>query len=113
MFYTEEWLEYMETNKPYLVSVLKENDEFEPYRKDGNPIIKLVAQNIVEVRTEAIMDVARERGSEKRQNRFPMHLAWEMFQSSRSIIWNAIKTFYIESNEKFSMERVTLFFERL
>lgn len=104
MFYTEEWLEYMETNKPYLVSVLKENDEFEPYRKDGNPIIKLVAQNIVEVRTEAIMDVARERGVKSAKIEFPMHLAWELFQSSRGIIWNAIKTFYIESNEKLSMD---------
>src|SRR5690606_14536573 len=97
-FYTKEWLEYMEKNKSYLISVLEENGEIEPYLREGNPIIKLVAQNIVEVRTEAIMDIARERGVKSSKIEFPMHLAWELFQSSRGIIWNAIKTFYVESN---------------
>lgn len=110
-FYTKEWLQYLESNKTYLTSVLKENDEIEAYHRDGNPIIKLVAQNIVEVRTEAIMDVARERGVKSAKIEFPMHLAWELFQSSRGIIWNAIKTFYVESNitlemdEFFTLER--------
>lgn len=103
-FYTKEWLQYLESNKTYLTSVLKENDEIDPYLRDGNPIIKLVAQNIVEVRTEAIMDVARERGVKSAKIEFPMHLAWELFQSSRGIIWNAIKTFYDESNATLDMD---------
>lgn len=103
-FYTKEWLEYMEKNKSYLISVLEENGEIEPYLREGNPIIKLVAQNIVEVRTEAIMDIARERGVKSSKIEFPMHLAWELFQSSRGIIWNAIKTFYVESNITLHMD---------
>lgn len=103
-FYTKEWLEYMEKNKSYLISVLEENGEIEPYLREGNPIIKLVAQNIVEVRTEAIMDIARERGVKSSKIEFPMHLAWELFQSSREIIWNAIKTFYVESNITLHMD---------
>jgi rsbT co-antagonist protein RsbR len=53
---------------------------------------------------EDIMDVARERGVRAAKTEFPIHLAWELFQSSRGIIWNAIKAFYIESNNTLSVD---------
>ena len=34
-----------------------------------------------------------------------MHLAWELFQSSRGIIWNAIKAFYTESKNTLDTEQ--------
>jgi rsbT co-antagonist protein RsbR len=103
-FYTKEWMEYLEKNKGYITSLLEENGEMMNYAEFGNPIIKLVAENILELRTEEIMDVARERGVNSAKTEFPMHLAWELFQSSRGIIWNAVKSFYLESNHTLGME---------
>jgi rsbT co-antagonist protein RsbR len=103
-FYTKEWLQYLEKNKGYITSLLNENGEMEAFEKYGNPIMKLVAQNILEIKTELIMDVARERGVKSAKTEFPMHLAWELFQSSRGIIWNAIKAFYNESKNTLSTE---------
>lgn len=90
---------------------MRENGELDGYAEFGNPIMKLVAQNILEVKIEEIMDVAKERGVKSAKTEFPIHLAWELFQSTRGIIWNAIKAFYIESQstldteEFFTLER--------
>ena len=46
------------------------------------------------------MDHAKERGINSAKTEFPIHLAWELFQSTRGIAWNAIKTFYIENQYK-------------
>ena len=50
------------------------------------------------------MDVAEEIGVKLAKTEFPIHLSWELFQSSRGFIWNAIKAFYIESNNTLSFE---------
>ncbi len=102
-FYTEEWMEYLRQNKGYLISSLNDSGD-NIYSEKGNPIIELVAQNIIEFRTEEIMDVAKERGVRSAKTEFPMHMAWELFQSSRGIIWNAIKTFYNESSKSLNMD---------
>ncbi|AGK52330.1 ATP-binding protein [Bacillus sp. 1NLA3E] len=110
-FYTEEWVQYLHKNKSYITSLMRENGELDGYAEFGNPIMKLVAQNILEVKIEEIMDVAKERGVKSAKTEFPIHLAWELFQSTRGIIWNAIKAFYIESQstldteEFFTLER--------
>ncbi|WP_416825964.1 ATP-binding protein [Ectobacillus polymachus] len=110
-FYTKEWVQYLEKSKNYLVSLLRENGDEDAFAEFGNPIMKLVAQNIIELKMEDIMDVARERGVKSAKTEFPIHLAWELFQSSRGIIWNAIRAFYNESNntlttdEFFALER--------
>lgn len=110
-FYTKEWLQYLQKNKSYITSLLNENGEADNYRETGNPIMKLVAQNIQELKMEEIMDVAKERGVRSAKTEFPMHLAWEIFQSTRGIIWNAIRAFYNESkntlttDEFFTLER--------
>ncbi|WP_379967741.1 ATP-binding protein [Ectobacillus sp. sgz5001026] len=110
-FYTKEWLQYLQKNKSYITSLLKENGEADNYGETGNPIMKLVAQNIQELKMEEIMDVAKERGVRSAKTEFPMHLAWEIFQSTRGIIWSAIRAFYIESkntlttDEFFTLER--------
>lgn len=103
-FYTEEWTQYLQKNKSYLTSLLKENGEMESYGIQGNPIMKLVADNIEQIKMEDIMDVARERGVRSAKTEFPMHLAWELFQSSRGIIWNAIKAYYMETQTTLSTE---------
>ncbi|MCQ6281151.1 STAS domain-containing protein [Bacillus sp. EB600] len=103
-FYTEEWIEYLNKNKSYITSLLKENGEMDSFKTVGNPIMKLVADNISQLKMEDIMDFARERGVRSAKTEFPIHLAWELFQSSRGIIWNAIKAFYIESNNTLSVE---------
>lgn len=111
VFYTEEWIQYLEKNKSYLTSLLNENGDMENFRTHGNPIMSLVANNIVQIKMEEIMDVARERGVKGAKTEFPMHLAWELFQSSRGIIWNAIKSYFMESKttltteEFFTLER--------
>jgi rsbT co-antagonist protein RsbR len=110
-FYTEEWIQYLHKNKSYITSLLKENGEMDGYKANGNPIMNLVANNINQIKMESIMDVARERGVRSAKTEFPIHLAWELFQSSRGIIWNAIKAFFVESaktltvDEFFTLER--------
>jgi rsbT co-antagonist protein RsbR len=103
-FYTEEWMQYLHKNKSYITTLLKENGEMENYKVNGNPIMNLVADNISQIKMEDIMDVARERGVRSAKTEFPIHLAWELFQSSRGIIWNAIKAFYVESNNTLSVD---------
>lgn len=103
-FYTKEWIQYMLTSKNYIATLLKENGDLENYEKYGNPILKLVAQNILELKTEEIMDHAREKGISRAKNDFPIHLSWEIFQSCRGIIWNAIKSFYAESHNSLDTE---------
>ena len=89
--YTNEWIQYIKENKSYISSLLKENGDFDYYEKFGNPIMLILAQNINELKTEEIMDHAKERGVSSAKTEFPIHLAWELFQSSRGIIWNAIR----------------------
>jgi rsbT co-antagonist protein RsbR len=110
-FYTNEWIQYLNKNKSYITSLLIENGQLEEYEEFGNPIMKIVAQNILELKTEEIMDIAKDRGIRSAKTEFPIHLAWELFQSTRGIIWNAIKAFYNESinalhpDEFFTLER--------
>ncbi len=110
-FYTKEWIQYLEQNKSYIATLLKENGDLEEYSKYGNPIMKLIVQNILELKTEEIMDSAREKGISRAKTEFPIHLSWEIFQSVRGITWNAIKSFYKESqitldtDQFFSLER--------
>lgn len=103
-FYTEEWIQYLHKNKSYITSLLKENGEMEEYKTNGNPIIRIVIDNIHEIKTEEIMDLAKDRGVKSAKTEFPMHLAWELFQSTRGILWNAIRSYYTESKTKVSTE---------
>lgn len=103
-FYTKEWIQYLSKNKSYLTSVLQENGHLDDYRENGNPIMRIVAENINDIKTEEIMDIAKERGLNSAKTDFPVHLAWELFLSSRGIIWNAIKAFYSESNANLNMD---------
>lgn len=103
-FYTEEWIQYLYKNKSYITSLLQENGEMEEYTENGNPIIRIVINNIHGIKTEEIMDLAKERGVKSAKTEFPMHLAWELFQSTRGILWNAIKSYYIESKNTLSTE---------
>lgn len=103
-FYTKEWIQYLHKNKGYITSLIKENGQLEEYEEYGNPIMKLVSQNILELKMEDIMDIAKERGSRSAKTEFPIHLAWELFQSTRGIIWNAIKAFYLESKNALNTE---------
>ncbi|QED46522.1 ATP-binding protein [Cytobacillus dafuensis] len=103
-FYTKEWIQYLHKNKSYLISLIRENGLLEEYEEEGNPIIKVVTENILELKTEEIMDWAKEGGSKWVKTDFPIHLSLELFQSARGIIWNAIKIFYLESKHSLSME---------
>lgn len=103
-FYTKEWIQYLLKNKSYITTLLKESGELEVFQEIGNPILTIVAQNILELKTEEIMDIAKDRGIKSAKTEFPIHLAWELFQSSRGIIWNAIKAFFIESKATLTTE---------
>lgn len=103
-FYTEEWLHYLKENKSYITTFLDEHRHLEFFEKNGNPLIRTVAQNIVDMKTEEIMDLAKEQGVNNAKIEFPIHMAWELFQSSRGIIWNAVKSCYMEQNKEFTAE---------
>ncbi|MCQ6274187.1 STAS domain-containing protein [Bacillus sp. V3B] len=104
-FYTMEWVEYIKKNKSYMTSLLKQNNDLDYYATFGNPILKMLAQNIHELKTEEIMDHAKERGISSAKTEFPIHMAWELFQSSRGIAWNAIKAFYLETQNTLETEQ--------
>jgi len=106
--YTKTWFQYIQNNKSYLISLLKENGELEELQEFGNPIMNVVANNIVDLNVEKIADLAKQRGSQHAKVEFPIHLAWELFQSTRGIVWNAIKAFHIESNTTLSTEELFL-----
>ncbi|MCQ6280809.1 ATP-binding protein [Bacillus sp. EB600] len=103
-FYTEEWMDYLKKNKSYTTSLLKENGYLDFLKENGHPIMQLVSENISQLNMEDIMEAARELGVKLARTEFPIHLIWELFQSSRGFIWNAIKSFYIESNNTLSVE---------
>lgn len=103
-FYNKEWIQYVHKNKSYLTSLLRENGFLEEYEEEGNPLIKVVTENILELKTEEIMDQAKERGYKSAKTDFPIHLSLELFQSARGIVWNAIKVFYLETKHTLSME---------
>lgn len=103
-FYTEEWMDYLKKNKSYTTSLLKENGYLDFLKENGHPIMQLVSENISQLNMEDIMEAARELGVKLARTEFPIHLIWELFQSSRGFIWNAIKAFYIESNNTLSVD---------
>lgn len=103
-FYTKEWIQYLRKSKSYIISLLEENGLLEEYMEYGNPIMRVMAENINEVNIDDIMDLAKERGIVSAKTDFPMHLSWEIFQSTRGIIWNAIRAFYAESNTQIDMD---------
>ena len=80
-------------------------------KQKGNPPDAIVAKNIAELKTEAIMDLAKSRSVVSAKTEFPIHMAWELFQSTRGIVWNAISDFYFKSknslntDELFALER--------
>ena len=107
-FYSKRWLEYLQTEKSYLVSLLKENEGLIDIESFCNPMMNMIAKNIIDVNKEEIMAEARERGIANARTDYPIHMAWELFQSTRGFIWNAIKSFYSESNQEIDAEE---FFE--
>ena len=109
--FTLEWLELIKTSKSHIHTQLVESGEIEYYKEKGNPIFVIVSKNIDEIRTEEILDLARDRGIRSGKTELPIHLAWELFQTSRGIIWEAIKAFYFQkqhhlnTDELFALER--------
>lgn len=104
-FYSNEWIQYIKKDKSYISTLLSENGELERFEVNGNPIIHIVAKNIQALKPEDIMDTAKEYGIRHAKADFPIHLAWELIQSSRGIIWSAIKAFYNESKCTLDMEQ--------
>ena len=101
---TSYWLQYLLDNKDYLVSLLKENGILEDLEKFGNPIMNIVATNLVELNPETITELAVKIGIRHAKLELPIHLAWELFQSTRGIVWNTLKMFHLESDISLSTD---------
>lgn len=107
-FYSNEWLQYLQNNKGYLISLLNDNGELAELQENGNPVLRIISENILEINEENIIDEARRRGTASAKTEYPIHMAWELFQSSRGIIWNAVRNYYSESQTSLNEEE---FFE--
>ncbi|WP_338452131.1 STAS domain-containing protein [Niallia oryzisoli] len=103
-FYTNEWINYIESSKGYLTSLLKETGEWTSLIEDGNPLLKSVPNFILHSNAEYVMAAAKTSSEKHAKIDFPIHLAWELFQSTRGIIWNAVKSFFIEANIDLDMK---------
>jgi rsbT co-antagonist protein RsbR len=101
---TSYWLQYLQDKKDYLISLLRENGVLEDLEKFGNPIMNIVATNLVELNPETITELAVKIGIRDAKLELPIHLAWELFQSTRGIVWNTLKTFHLESNISLSTD---------
>lgn len=111
-FYTNEWMEYLKKNKSYLVSVMAEIGEIKLIEEIGNPLMRMVADSLIAIDEEKVNEHIKELSTTHAKLEFPIHMSWELFQSSRGIIWNAVKAFYMES--KIELDRETYFaLERL
>ena len=94
---TSYWLQFLQEKKGYLITLLKENGILGDLKEFGNPIMNIVAKNILELNQKNITDLAEIRGIKDAKLEFPIHLAWELFQSTRGIVWNTLRTFHLES----------------
>jgi len=103
-FYTNEWINYIENTKGYLTTLLKETGEWTTLVEKGNPLLKSVANYMLNSNPEYVMAEAKISSEKHAKIDFPIHLAWELFQSTRGIIWNAVKSFYIEASIHFDMK---------
>ena len=72
---------YAKENKSYISSLLKENGDLDYYEKFGNPFINYISTKYDELKTEDMMDYAKESGMSRAKTEFPIHLSWEIFQS--------------------------------
>lgn len=104
-FYTNEWMEYLKHYKSYLTSSMVEIGEIKMIEEIGNPLMRLVAESLVEINTDSIIKEAKRISNIHTKWEFPIHLAWELFQSTRGIIWNAAKAFYMEANIELELEK--------
>lgn len=102
--YTKEWLQYIKKNKGYIASFLDGSGDMDHFANEGNPLFKVVADHIDDLKTDDVLELAKELGISRAKTDFPIHMAWELFQSSRGVIWIAIKEFYKESNTALDME---------
>ena len=108
--YAKQWVQYLKEHKgyyQYFHGSAPEEEQFNQCRM----FISIVVRSIPEIKSEEILDWSKDLGTARAKTDFPIHLAWEFFQSSRSMIWEAIHSFYQQSNanlvidEFFSLER--------
>lgn len=104
--YTEEWIDFLKKNKSHMISYLIENGDIDYLKENRHPFIRMVIDNISHLNVEDIMDAAREYCVKNVKADFPIHLMWELFQSSRGFIWNAIKAFHNETNHTLTLEEL-------
>ena len=102
---TSYWLQFLQEKKGYLITLLKENGILGDLKEFGNPIMNIVAKNILELNQKNITDLAEIRGIKDAKLEFPIHLAWELFQSTRGIVWNTLRTFHLESQISLSTDK--------
>jgi rsbT co-antagonist protein RsbR len=108
--YAKQWVHYLNEHKSYY-NHFHGNDVEEEQFNHCKRFISLVVRSIPEIKAEEIMEWSKDLGISRAKTDFPIHLAWEFFQSSRSMIWEAIHSFYQQSNchlvidEFFSLER--------
>ncbi|RBW70202.1 ATP-binding protein [Bacillus taeanensis] len=101
-FFSKEWFQYIKEHKSYITTHFEDKEEL--LYKSVKPLMTILARSIKEIKTEEIMDWAKEIGTRRAKMDFPVNLSWEIFQSSRGIIWNAIQSFYKESESTLDMD---------
>jgi rsbT co-antagonist protein RsbR len=102
---TSYWLQFLQEKKGYLITLLKENGILEDLEEFGNPIMNIVAKSILKINQKNITDLAEMRGIKDAKLEFPIHLAWELFQSTRGIVWSTLRTFHLESQISLSTDK--------
>lgn len=98
--FTDIWFKYLEDTKNYILDF---QDEHEIVKKRFQDLIILIAENMNQLNYDAIQVWSKEVGTSRARLDFPINLSWEIFQSTREILWKSIETYYIQSGVSLSM----------
>ena len=101
--FTNIWFKYLEDTKSYILDF---HDEKEVVKKRFNDLIILIARNIDYIHYDAIKEWTKEVGTTRARLDFPINLSWEIFQTSREILWKAIETYYNQSGNMLNMSEL-------
>lgn len=104
---TDVWFAYLEDTKSYIFELQDKTELSKRFKY----LIKLIAENIEQINYDDIQNWTKEVGVTRARVDFPINLSWEIFQSTREVLWKSIETYYtqsnhsIEINELFALER--------
>ena len=100
---TDIWFSYLEDTKSYIFEL---HDENELSKQRFQELIVLISKNVEHINYDEIQNWTKEIGINRARLDFPINLSWEIFQSTREILWKSIETYYTQSDNTIGMKEL-------